>query len=275
MSKVLGISRSAYYKHLHRKPGKWEKEDKILDQAIYKAYKDSKGRYGAVKIYRQLMKKGFNPSLKRVQRRMKRLNIKSIIVRKWKPYRSDKVNAEGKENLIKEDFTASTINKKWLTDITYVYTLKDGWCYLASVFDCCSAKIVGWYISRDIDADTALRAIKNAVEIQKPDCKSLILHSDLGSQYTSSKVEEYLKSKYIRHSYSKKGYPYDNAPMESFHASLKKEEPRMNKYIDFEDAKISMFEYIEGWYNRKRIHSRIGYITPQEREDIERRNSAA
>jgi len=126
-----------------------------------------------------------------------------------------------------------------------------------------------------MNADTALKAIKNAIEIQKPDFKSLILHSDLGSQYTSSTVEEYLKSKGIKHSYSKKGYPYDNAPMESFHASLKKEEPRMNKYIDLEDTKISIFEYIEGWYDRKRIHSRIGYITPQECEDIERKKSAA
>lgn len=275
MCRVLGISRAAYYRHLNRKPSKWEREDKILDKMIYKEYKDSKCRYGAVKILRQLMKKGFKPSLKRVQRRMKKLSIKSIIVKKWRPYCSNKVNAAGKENLIEEDFSADTINKKWLTDITYIYTLKDRWCYLASVFDCCSAKIVGWHISKDMNADTALRAIKNAIEIQKPDFKSLILHSDLGSQYTSNVVEEYLKSKGIKHSYSKKGYPYDNAPMESFHASLKKEEPRMNKYIDLEDAKISIFEYIEGWYNRKRIHSRIGYITPQECEDIERKKSAA
>ncbi|MEY8002028.1 IS3 family transposase [Clostridium sp. Mt-5] len=275
MCKVLGISRAAYYKHLNRKPSKWKQQNKILDKMIYKEYKDSKGRYGAVKILRQLMKKGFKPSLKRVQRRMKKLNIRSIIVKKRNPCCPGKVNAAGKENLIKENFATDTINKKWLTDITYIYTLKDGWCYLASVFDCCSAKIVGWHISKNMNANTALKAVKNAIEIQKPDSASLILHSDLGSQYTSSEVEEYLKSKGIRHSYSKKGYPYDNAPMESFHASLKKEEPRMNKYINFEDAKISIFEYIESWYNRKRIHSRIGYITPQECEDIQRRKLAA
>ena len=201
---------------------------------------------------------------------MKKLNIRSIIVKRWKPYCSNKKNVEGRENLIKEDFTATTINEKWLTDITYLYTLKDGWCYLSSVFDCYSAKIIGWHISKNIDAAMALQAIKNAVNSQKPNCAYLILHSDLGSQYTGIEVEGYLKSKGIRHSYSKKGYPYDNAPQESFHASLKKEEPRMNKYMDFKDAKISMFKYIESWYNRKRIHSRIGFITPQECEKMER-----
>lgn len=273
MCKTLGISRAAYYKHLHRKPSKWEKEDKILDKRIYKEYKDSKGIYGAPKIREKLMKKGFNPSLKRVQRRMKKMNIKSIIINKWKPYSTSKKRVAQKENLIRENFTASTINEKWLTDITYIYTMEDGWCYLASVFDCYSAKIIGWCFSKNIDASMALQAIKNAVNSQKPNYETLIIHSDLGSQYTSSEVEGYLNELGIRHSYSKKGYPYDNSPQESFHASLKKEEKLMNKYKNFYEAKICIFQYIEAWYNRKRIHSRSGFITPQQCEDIARKSA--
>ena len=135
---------------------------------------------------------------------MKKLGIKSIVVKKWKPSCQSKNKTVQKENIIKGDFSAETINKKWLTDITYIYTLKDGWCYLASVFDCCSAKIVGWHMSKTIDADLALQAVKNAVSNQNPDTKGLILHSDLGSQYTSNKFEKYLEELSIKHSYSKK-----------------------------------------------------------------------
>ena len=176
---------------------------------------------------------------------MKKLNIRSIVVKKWKPSCPSKNKVEQKENIINGNFFAETINKKWLTDITYLYTLKDGWCYLASVFDCCSAKIVGWHMSKDIDAELSVQAVKNAINNQNPDTKELIIHSDLGSQYTSNKFENYLKVLSIKHSYSRKGYPYDNAPMESFHSCFKKEDEKMNKYFDFNDAKLSTFEYIE------------------------------
>ena len=268
MCNVLKISRAAYYKHLHRKPSRYEQENKALDQEIINEYTASKRRYGAPKIHKILENKGIFVSLKRVQRRMKKLGIKSIVIKKWKPSSQSKNKTVQKENIIKGDFSAETINKKWLTDITYIYTLKDGWCYLASVFDCCSAKIVGWHMSKTIDAALALQAVKNAISNQNPDTKELILHSDLGSQYTSNKFEKYLEELSIKHSYSKKGYPYDNAPMESFHSCFKKEDEKMNKYIDFKDAKISIFEYIESWYNRKGIHSRIGYMTPQDYEDL-------
>lgn len=274
MCNVLGISRAAYYKHVNRKPSKYEQANKILDKKILEEYTASKRRYGAPKIYRTLQSKGITVSLKRVQRRMKKLGIKSIVIKKWKPSCQSKAKVEQKENLIKGDFSAKTINKKWLTDITYIHTQNEGWCYLASVFDCCSAKIIGWHMSKSIDADLAVQAVKNAVSNQIPKTEELIIHSDLGSQYTSNKFEDYLNNLSIRHSYSKKGYPYDNAPMESFHSCFKKEDERMDKYVDFNDASISTFQYIESWYNRKRIHSRIGYITPQAYEDLIRKKSA-
>lgn len=161
MCKVLGISRAAYYKHIHRKPSKYENENKLLDKAILEEYTASKRCYGAPKIQKVLQNRGIKASVKRIQRRMEKLNIRSIVVKKWKPSCPSKNKIEQKENLINGDFSAETINKKWLTDITYIYTVKDGWCYLASVFDCCSDKIVGWHMSKNIDAELAVQAVKN------------------------------------------------------------------------------------------------------------------
>ena len=123
-------------------------------------------------------------------------------------------------------------------------------------------------MSKNIDSELAVQSVKNAIRYQNPRPNDLIIHSDLGSQYTSNKFEEYLKGLSIKHSYSKKGYPYDNTPIESFHSCFKKEEERMNKYFDFNDAKLSNFEYIESLYNRRRIHSRIGFMTPKDYEDF-------
>ena len=119
-----------------------------------------------------------------------------------------------------------------------------------------------------IDTTLALQAVKNAIKLQNP-TKPLILHSDLGCQYTSSAFEKYITdTKIITHSFSSKGCPYDNACIESFHASLKKEEVHLVKYFDYNAVRLAIFEYIEAWYNRKRIHSSIGYITPQQCEDM-------
>ncbi|ABY92065.1 Integrase, catalytic region [Thermoanaerobacter pseudethanolicus ATCC 33223] len=150
--------------------------------------------------------------------------------------------------------------------ITHIYTVKDKWCYLATVIDLYTKKVIGYAFSKTMDTELAIRAVENAYNAQKPQGK-LILHSDLGSQYTSTKFQEYILSKgNIKHSFSHKGCPYDNACIESFHASLKKEEVNLATYYDFDTARLAIFEYIESWYNRKRLHSSIGYMTPQQFE---------
>lgn len=212
-----------------------------------------------------LLKEGYLVSLKRVQRLMKKADIRSITQKKFRPS-SSKHKVEERENLLEQDFTTKTINEKWVGDITYIHTLKDGWCYLASVMDLHSRKIVGYSFSRTMTTDLVVKALNNAYETQNPD-EGLILHTDLGSQYTSEEFEKCVQSKGIKHSFSHKGCPYDNACIESFHAILKKEEIHHVIYMDYQSAKISLFQYIEGWYNRKRIHGSIGYITPQELED--------
>lgn len=266
MCDVLKVARSSYYKSLSKIPSKHELENKRIKNRILKIYLASKKCYGAPKINIALKDCWISISLKRTQRLMRQLGIRSIIVKKYRP-NSSKNKVVEKENVLKRDFSTKTINEKWVTDITYIHTIKDGWCFLASVMDLHTRKIIGYSMSKYIDTTLALQAVKNAIKLQRP-TKHLILHSDLGCQYTSLEFEKYiLNTKIITHSFSGKGCPYDNACIESFHASLKKEEVYRVTYYDFNVAKLAIFQYIEAWYNSRRIHSSIGYISPQICED--------
>lgn len=172
-----------------------------------------------------------------------------------------------RENLLKQDFSTTSPKQKWAGDITYIHTAKDGWCYLASVMDLYTKKIIGYSFARSMTTELVERALNNAWEVQRPDA-GLILHTDLGSQYTSETFREHAEPLGIRQSFSHKGCPYNNACIESFHAILKTEEVHHVKYLDYQSARLALFEYIEGWYNRKRIHGSIEYRTPQELEDL-------
>lgn len=246
-------------------PSNRERENKELTKRIIEIHTDSKQRYGAPKIHIILQQEGYSVSLKRVQRLMAKADVRSITQKKYRPC-SSKHRVEERKNLLNRDFSTTTINEKWVADITYIHTLRDGWCYLACVLDLHSKKIVGYSFSRTMTTDLVIKALNNAYETQNPD-EGLILHTDLGSQYTSEEFEKCVQLKEIKQSFSHKGCPYDNACIESFHAILKKEEIHHVTYIDYHSAKIALFQYIEGWYNRKRIHGSIGYKTPQELEN--------
>ncbi|KAF5032311.1 IS3 family transposase ISBce13 [anaerobic digester metagenome] len=232
-----------------------------LKAEIKQIWTESESRYGAPKIRKILTDHGIKVSIKRVQRYMSAMDIRSIVVKKFR-YHSEKVTSEDKENILNRDFKTTSINQKWCTDITYIYTIKDGWTYLASVMDFHSKKIIGYAYGTSMTAELAVKAVKNACTNVR-DTKGIILHSDLGTQYTSRLFEDYLSSKEIIHSFSRKGNPYDNACIESFHSILKKEEVNHHRYFDFSVARKAIFEYIESWYNRKRIHGSINYMTPQ------------
>ncbi|XEQ94862.1 IS3 family transposase ISBce13 [Sporomusa carbonis] len=224
-------------------------------------YNDSKKRYGAPKI-RAVLKESYPClSINRVQRHMKALGIKSIVHKKYRPHKSEAVYEHG-ANLLKRDFSTTSPNEKWVADITYIHTLKDGWCYLATVLDLHLKKVVGYSFSRTISKELVLTALDNAVKSQKPSA-GLIIHSDRGSQYTSfeyrHKVEQELKFKL---SYSRKGCPYDNAVIESFHSILKKELVYTTTFLNYQHARFELFQYIEGFYNRKRIHSKLNFMSP-------------
>ncbi len=255
------MPRSTYYQSLRKTESPRERKNKKLTKKIRQIHLDSNERYGAPKIHLSLINDGFKVSLKRVQRLMKKADIRSITKKKYRPYPSkEKVIQLG--NLLKRDFSTQTINEKWVTDITYIHTLKDGWCYLASVLDLHSKKIVGYSFSRSMTTNLVIKAVENAYHTQKP-AKGLLLHSDLGSQYTSCEFMNFVQSLGMVQSFSQKGCPYDNACIESFHAILKKEEVNHIQYADYTSAKLAMFQFIESWYNRKRIHSSLGYQTPQ------------
>ena len=261
MCRTLDLNRSSYYKDSHQKPSRAQISNDELDCKILKAYYDSKRRYGAPKICKVLQSGGETASIKRIQRRMAALGIKSVVVKKYKPVKAEK-NIEQKENILNQDFSTTSINQKWCTDITYIYTEKEGWTYLASVEDLYSRKIIGWSFGKKIDAELAVKALKNAaLNVRKTE--GIVIQTDLGCQYTSNLFESVLAELMIRHSYSKKGYPYDNSCIESFHSVLKKEEVNLKKYKDSKTAHDAIFEYIESWYNRKRIHSSLNYRTPE------------
>lgn len=151
---------------------------------------------------------------------MAKLGLRSIVVKKYKHHSSKSPIVE-KENILNREFEATTINQKWVTDITYIHVLKEGWTYLASVMDLYSKKIIGYAYGREMTADLAEEAVRNAA-LNVDDTKGIILHSDLGSQYTSHTFQKCVKSLRLIHSFSRKGNPYDNACIESFHSVLKR-----------------------------------------------------
>ena len=195
------------------------------------------------------------------------------MVKKYNHHANHGTVPNDKANILGRDFEAETIHQKWCTDITYIHVLKEGWTYLACVMDLYSRKIIGYAYGLSMTAELAVEAVKNAC-LNVKNTQGILVHSDLGSQYTSQALERYLNSQGMIHSFSRKGNPYDNACIESFHSVLKKEEIHLHTYQDSKEARRAIFEYIEGWYNRKRIHSAIGYMTPQQKEDEELKKSA-
>ena len=196
---------------------------------------------------------------------MKKMGLRSITIKKFN-HAGNKKSDDKKEypNLLEQDFFADKPSEKWVGDITYIYTKETGWTYLAIVMDLFDLKVVGWSYGLNMTDDLVTDAFNKAA-LTRGLKKDSIFHSDRGSQYTSNNYETLLEQLGIKHSYSKKGYPYDNASMESFNAILKKEEVNVNNYKTFNEAKLAIFEFIESWYNNKRIHSTIGYITPNEK----------
>ena len=174
---------------------------------------------------------------------MKELNIKSIITKTYKPskYKPD----EGEFiNILKRDFSTTTINEKWASDITYVYTKECGWRYFATILDLHSKRLIGWKFDKRMTSELVQDALENAIQTRKLN-KVIVIHSDRGRQYTAEVYRNYCSANDFNLSYSEKGCPYDNAPMESFNAIIKKELINHVIYNTFEDAKISIFNFIE------------------------------
>ena len=266
MCKAVKLHHSVYYYHKTNKENSYKKANEELDKKIKEEYEKSKKRYGSPKITKKLKRQGIKVSQKRVARRMKSLGLRSIIVKKFNHSGNKKVDDKNKENLLEQNFKAEKPSEKWVGDITYIYTKETGWTYLAIVMDLFDLKIIGWSYGITMTAELVVEAFRKA-KLERRITKGMIFHSDLGSQYTSNEYEKMLLENKVKHSYSKKGYPYDNASMESFNAILKKEEVNVNTYTTFKEAKLAIFEFIESWYNNTRIHSSLDYKTPNQKYD--------
>ncbi len=267
---VLRVSQSGYHKWLKNKVSLRAKENQRILEIIKFHHNKSKATYGLPRIYAAMRKEGFGINKKRIARLMKVNNIKAKTKRRFRVTTVQNSKAQPSENLLNQNFTAASENKIWTGDITYVWT-KEGWIYLAVVMDIYSRKIVGWLIDSSLSTELVIRALMMAVLHRNPE-RGIIFHSDRGSQYTSGSFRELLKNYGIVQSMSSTGNCYDNAVTESFFHTLKTELTYWEKYQTRDEAKGSIFEYIEINYNRRRLHSSLGYLSPVEFEEKNRRD---
>jgi putative transposase len=264
MCQALKVSKSGYYQWLQRKPSGRAIETQKIKRMIRTVYQESKGRYGSIKITKELASTGMIVSRCRVARMMKSEGIKSIIQKKyWVSTTDSKHDFRVDENHLNRNFKAQTPGQKWVSDITYIRT-DQGWFYLTIIMDLYDRKIIGWSLSSTMTArDTVLAAWRMAL-IHRPFYGHLIFHSDRGIQYASDLFRNALKEKSVTQSMSRKGNCWDNAVAENFFKILKSEMVNHHHFFSQSDAKNEVFQFIEIWYNRKRRHSYLGYQTPEE-----------
>jgi putative transposase len=272
MCLVLGVSKSGYFKWLDRPISNRQKKHEQLTKTILRTHLEFNQRYGSVKIARTLKKRGIQVSERTVSRIMTKHQWKSCTVKKYKATTYSKHKHPVSENILDRQFSTSKPNQSWVTDITYVAT-HEGWLYLASVMDLYSRKIVGWAMDKNMTKELVMDALRMAYHRQKPR-KGLIHHSDRGVQYASNEYQRLLKKYGMISSMSRKGNCYDNACIESFHGILKKELVHQTRYKTRLEARKSLFEYIEFFYNSKRIHSTLDYYTPNEFETMYYKDTA-
>ena len=265
MCRVLQVSTSGYYDWLGRKPSSQQQRREQIAQQAAHSYFESKRIYGYRKVYQDLLEGGVLCCEETVRRIMRRIGLYSRIKGKFVVTTDSGHDLIVAANLLDRNFTAEMPNQKWVADITYVAT-DEGWLYLAAVMDLFSRRIVGWAMSEHIDASLVVSAMAMALSQRRPEV-GLLHHSDRGSQYASDVFQELLQDNGIVCSMSRKGDCWDNACMESFFGSLKTEWVTVKKYKTRDEAEKDIFKYIELFYNRKRRHAALGYLSPAAYEE--------
>jgi putative transposase len=257
---MLGVSEKGYANWRKRGKSQRKRDDEIITARIEDAYYQHRGHYGSPRIHAELKAQGIYCGRRRVARLMREKQLSAR--KKQRKVRTTNSNHGFPiaPNLLEQDFTAHAPNKKWMTDFTYIET-REGWLFLAGVLDAYSRKIVGWSMSANHDAKLVTAALQMAL-LQRQPGAGLVHHSDRGSEYASSSYQMLLREQDIQASMSKKGDCYDNAMIESFWATLKEECFEKRIFSSRNEAKTAIFEYIEVYYNRKRRHSSLGYLSP-------------
>jgi putative transposase len=263
MCRVLRVSRSGFYAWHRRRPSARAKRREQLLARIRQVHQENRELYGSPRVHRALVIDGQALSRNTVAKLMREAKIRAKTKRRFVPRTTDSAHHKPvAENKLLRDFTAPAPNRKWLADITYVPT-EQGWLYLAAVLDCFSRKIVGWSMADHLESDLPGAALDMALLQRRPRGANLLHHSDRGVQYASDDYQHLLSQHGIEPSMSGRGNCYDNAMMESFFATLKTELVHHENYATHATAKQSIFEYIEVFYNRKRLHSSLGYVSPE------------
>jgi len=264
LCEVLDVSPSGYYAWCERDISPCQQADARLGDEIERVFVASRRTYGSHRVWLKLRAEGIRTSRKRVERLMRERGLRSIRARK----RRVGLTKAGQSpyfapNLLKQDFHATHENEKWVTDTTYIPT-HEGWLYLVSVMDLFSRQIVGWAMGEHHDADLATSALDMAIRRARP-APGLIVHSDRGSEFANTRFHGRAAETKIRLSMSSTGNCYDNAAAESFFATVKLEAIPEGIFASRQQARMALFDYIEVFYNRQRLHSGIGYATPVSR----------
>lgn len=241
-----------------------EERKKEIRKEITKSFHESYGTYGSPRVHDDLIHLGYKISQKTVAREMKDMNLQATPKEKYKVTTDSNHSLFTYPNLLKQNFKVKEPGQVWVADFTYVWTM-EGWLYLASVMDLYSRKIIGWDLSDRMKTDLPLNALKRAIHYRTP-TENLIHHSDRGSQYCSKDYIDQLDEFNVQISMSRKGNPYDNACIESFHATIKKDLIYRNRFKTRAEAQLAITNYILGFYNEKRKHSTLGYSSPNKFE---------
>jgi transposase InsO family protein len=257
---LLKVSRSAYY--ARNQPSTRERVDEQLTVKIREVHAASNGTYGAPRIHAELAATGLRHGRKRIARRMRAAGIRGKSPRRWQVTTISDPNAAARPDLIDRDFTvdAAAIDTRWCGDITYINTW-EGWLYLATVIDLASRRVVGWAAADNLKTDLVDAALSDALRRRRPD-DGLVFHSDRGCQYTSAQHARLASRNGVRLSAGRRGQCWDNAVAESFFATIKTELIHRQAWPTRTAARQAIFEYVEGWYNTRRRHSSLGYLSP-------------
>ena len=260
MCRIMNVSRSGYYASLNRPESAQSIRQREVCEKIKEAHKNSFKIYGSPKITVALNQEGVVVSRGTVARIMHKNGIKSKTVRKYKATTNSNHDLPVAENILNREFTAFSLNEKWVSDITYVST-DEGWLYLAGILDLCDGALVGHSMDGRMTKDLVINALSEAC-IRRNPAPGLLIHSDRGVQYCCKEYQKEIERRGFVCSMSRKGNCWDNAPMESFWGKLKTEWLNDRKFKTRAEAKQAIFEYIELFYNRVRFRSTIGYVPP-------------
>lgn len=264
MCRVMQVSPSGYYDWRDREPSNRTHTRSQLDVTVAQAFAAEKGRAGGPRLLRRLKAQGHRAGRHQVAQSLRRQGLRAKGARKYKATTNSNHSLPVAPNLLQQDFSAERSNQKWVSDITYIPT-DEGWLYLAVVVDLYSRIVVGWSMSERMTATLVCDALSMAI-FRRHRPRGAIVHSDRGSQYCSRDYQQLLNEHGLICSMSKRGDCYDNAAMESWNHSLKVEAIHGERFVTREQAKAQVFDYIEVYYNRQRLHSTLGYVSPVEFE---------